>query len=395
MVEPIAADKDNIDSLIESNNRFSFELLKKLRDEEEGNIFFSPLNIYQVVAIAYAGARSRTATQIETALCYNIKNIDLHRAFQRFNERIQSKMGDKESHELSVANAAWVQDGLKLTEVYFDVVNGYYKAGLEVLDFQRNPEEAVLNINQWVSEKTREKIKGIIGRDDINDTTCLILTGAIYFLGRWVSEFMPNRTRDKDFYLLNGKIKKVPTMCQGENFRYFNGEGFKALELPYRGGSLAMVILLPEEAYFRKLYAKAFSKFEKGLDEKQILSVIDALENHGENVIVSLPKLKLDTKYNLKKNLEEMGMTEAFYINKADFSGITTQEPIYISDIIHKAYVSVDEQGTEAAAATAVGEYVGAIREYITFDINRPFVFCIVDRETKAILFVGSIVDPL
>jgi serpin B len=253
-----------------------------------------------------------------------------------------------------------------------------------VLDFGGAPEESRITINDWVSEQTEGRIQNLIPQGAIDPLTRLVLTNAIYFNAAWANPFQEEATRDGPFTLLDGSRIAVPMMHQTESFGYAKGEGYQAVELPYDGHELSMVILLPDR--------DSFDPFEDSLDVDQAQAIMQNLKR-GQVALI-MPKFEFDSRFSLKQALEAMGMPAAFS-GGADFSGMTGSTDLFISDVLHKAFVSVDEEGTEAAAATAVVMKLSvAAEEPTTVTIDRPFIFLIRDIETGAILFVGRVVDP-
>jgi serpin B len=253
-----------------------------------------------------------------------------------------------------------------------------------VLDFASAPEEARTTINEWVSEQTEERIKDLIPQGAIDALTRLVLTNAIYFNAAWANPFEEAATHDGPFHLLDGSEASVPLMKQTEGFGYAEGEGYQAVELPYDGRELAMVVLLPREGQFEE--------FEGGLDAAQAEQIIGSLAYR--QVALTMPKFEFESEFMLRDTLAALGMAEAFS-EQADFSGMTGQRDLFISDVVHKAFVSVDENGTEAAAATAViMKLTAAVEEPAEMTMDRPFIFLIRDLETGAILFVGRVVEP-
>jgi serpin B len=258
-----------------------------------------------------------------------------------------------------------------------------YGAGLRVLDFLGAPEESRLTINDWVAKQTEERIENLIPKGLINPMTRLVLTNAIYFNAAWAYPFDEDLTSDGVFHRLDGGEVTVPMMHQTESFGYAEGDGYQAVELPYDGDELSMVILLPASGQFEA--------FEEALDVEQANAIINALR--GKEVVLTMPKFEFDSEFSLRETLAALGMPIAFS-GDADFSGMTGTRELYIADVVHKAFVSVDEAGTEAAAATAVVMEMSAIPETVEVTIDRPFIFFIRDIETGAILFVGRILNP-
>jgi serpin B len=394
--ELLKSDKERITSpdvstseqalLVDGNSAFAFELYQALR-EQEGNLFYSPHSISVALAMTYAGARGDTAEEMAATLHFMLEQDRLHPAFNWLDAELASRgegaQGkDGEGFRLNIVNAIWGQKGYEFLTEFLDVLAENYGAGLRILDFINQTEESRLAINDWVSDQTEGRIKDLIPQGVINVATCLVLTNAIYFNAAWKYPFDEKMTANGPFYLLNGEQITVPMMRQTEAFGYTDGEGYQAVELPYDGEELSMVIVLPE--------AGNFEAFEEGLQVPQVCDIINSLRPSG--VTLTMPQFEFDSEFSLKNTLEDMGMPSAF--GAADFSGMTGTRDLYIRDVLHKAFVSVDEAGTEAAAATAVAMEEEAPEPRVEVTIDRPFIFLIRDIETGTILFVGRVLDP-
>jgi serpin B len=374
--------------LVNGNSAFTFDLYQALR-EENGNLFYSPYSISLALAMTYAGARGETEQQMADTLHFILSQDHLHPTFNaldlelaRRGEGAEGK--DGEGFRLNIVNAIWGQEGYTFLSEFLDVLAENYGAGLRLLDFMEAPEESRVTINDWVSEQTEGRIEDLIPPGLITALTRLVLTNAIYFNAAWQHPFKEDMTDDGTFHLLDGGEVTVPMMRQTESFPYAEGEGYQAVELLYDGRELSMVILLPE--------AGGFEAFEGLLDAKRVDVILEHLA--PSQVALTLPKFEFESGFSLKNTLAAMGMPVAFS-GGADFSGMDGTGGLFIADVIHKAFVSVDEAGTEAAAATAVVMMKGAAPEpSIEVTIDRPFVFLIRDIETGAILFVGRIVNP-
>jgi serpin B len=374
--------------LIEGNGAFAFELYQALKGEQ-GNLFYSPYSISLALAMTYAGARGETAQQMADTLNFILEQERLHPAFNWLDAEIANRGEgaegkDGEGFRLNIVNAIWGQKDYEFLSDFLDVLAENYGAGLRILDFITETEASRLAINQWVSDQTEGRIEDLIPQGAIDTLTRLVLTNAIYFNAAWEYPFDEDMTADGPFYLLDGEQVTVPMMKQTESFGYANGEGYQAVELQYDGGELSMVIFLPE--------AGNFKVFEEGLQAQQVDAIVNDLQpTHGT---LTMPKFEFDSEFSLKDTLVEMGMPIAFS-GAADFSGMTGNPELFISEVVHKAFVSVDESGTEAAAATAVIAKLTAVPvPTVEVTINRPFIFLIRDIETGAILFVGRVMNP-
>jgi serpin B len=374
--------------LVEGNSAFAFELYQALKGEE-GNLFYSPYSISLALAMTYAGARGETAQQMAATLQFLLEQERLHPAFNWLDAELVSRGEgaegkDGEGFRLNIVNAIWGQKDYEFLSDFLDVLAENYGAGLRILDFITETEASRLIINEWVSDQTEGRIEDLIPQGAIDALTRLVLTNAIYFNAAWEYPFDEDVTADGPFYLPDGGQVIVPMMKQTESFGYTDGEGYQAVELLYDGEELSMVILLPE--------AGQFQAFEEGLQAQQVCDIISDLQTTG--VALTMPQFEFDSEFSLKDTLAGMGMPIAFS-GGADFSGMTGNPELFISEVVHKAFVSVDEAGTEAAAATAVIMRLTAVPEHpVEFTIDHPFIFLIRDIETGAILFVGRVLNP-
>ena len=379
----------DLTTLVDGNSAFAFDMYQALR-EEDGNLFYSPYSISLALAMTYAGARGETAQQMADTLHFTLENNRLHPAFNWLDIELGSrgegaKGKDEEGFRLNIVNAIWGQKGYEFLSKFLDILAENYGAGLRPLDFAKAPEESRITINNWVSDQTEGRIEDLIPQGLIDTLTRLVLTNAIYFNAAWQYPFEEEMTKDGPFYLLDGDEVTVPMMKQTEHFSYTEGEGYQAVELPYDGRELSMVILLPRTDNFKS--------FEGSLDYQRLDSLIKALEYRRVNL--TMPKFEFESDFRLGETLAAMGMPDAFAWPIADFSGMTGNRDLFIGDVVHKAFVSVDEAGTEAAAATAVVMPTAMPpEEPVEVTVDRPFIFLIRDIETGAILFVGRVVDP-
>ncbi len=390
----------DLGELAAGNNAFAFDLYQAIRDGEE-NLFYSPYSISVALAMVYAGARGQTERQMAETLHFDLPQEQLHPAFNTLDLALDSRghattrevsgeSVEEVAFRLNTANAVWGQAGYSFRPEYLDLLALSYGAGVRLVDFQANAPAAVGAINQWVSEETEGRIREVV--DELSEDTRLVLANAIYFNAQWALPFAEASTKDEPFYLLGGDEEKVPLMHQWDDFLYTEADGYQAIQLPYHYGEVAMVILLPGEGRFREI--------EERLTGDWVQSVVAGLREH--DVILTMPKFRVETPVlNLAGTLSAMGMPDAFSLPDADFSGITeSQPPLYIGRVLHKAFVDVDEEGTEAAAATVVEMLVGAALDEptepppIIMRIDRPFIFLIRDIETNTILFVGRVMNP-
>ena len=378
--------QNELHSVVKGNNSFCFDLYHKLKGAK-GNLFFSPYSISTALAMTYAGARGETEKQMAQVMHYTLPQEELHPAFSILQSDLNTieKKGDV---QLNIANSLWLQKGDPFLNSFIDLNKKYYDAGLYFVNFAQSA--AVRDkINGWVEDKTHDKIKDLIKPPIPLPQTSLILCNAIYFKGDWLSQFDKSSTVDRDFYVSPDTTKKVPMMSQKSDFRYKDFGKLCALELPYEGNDLSMIIFLPKEI-------DSLANFEKDLTNDTVKIWIDELMgSHESEVLVSIPKFKTTCEFELSETLYDMGMPSAFSLPPADFSGMTGTKDLYISKVIHKAYVDVNEEGTEAAAATAVVMLKSVAAKPLEFRADHPFIFLIRENKTGSILFIGRIVDPM
>jgi len=377
------ATEAGVAEVVSANNRFALEAYSKFNESEAGNIFFSPYSISSALAMTFEGAKGKTADEIQQVFYFQ-KDDSARRSSHAslFNSINKS---DK-NYQLDTANALWVQENFPFLEEYFSTVEDYYGGKATNMDFVNKAEESRQTINFWVEEKTRDKIKDLIPSGLIDSMTRLVLTNAIYFKGKWLLEFDEANTQEQDFHVSETETVKAELMkLNGEEFSYYENEELQALELPYKGNEVSMLLLLPKE--------NSLNALENSITPEKLSEVQDALFNTSVNV--SIPKFKFETKYFMKQALAEMGMPTAFS-SEADFSGMTGARDLAISEVIHQAFVEVNEEGTEAAAATAVIMKELAIdpSETKEFKADHPFIFLIQENETGSILFMGRVSNP-
>jgi serpin B len=376
---------------VAGNSAFAFDLYQNLRGEREGNFLYSPYSLSSALAMTYAGARGETERQMAGTLHFALPPARLHPVFNGLELDIAqrgegAKGKEREGFRLTTVNALWGQDGYTFLSGFLDILAEHYGAGLRLLDFESKPEQSREDINDWVSDQTEERIEALIPEGAINALTRLVLVNAIYFDAAWLDPFEAESTHEATFHLLDGGEVSVPMMTKRDSFHYTGDEGYQVVELPYDGGELSMVVLLPE--------SDRFESFESSLDAGRVSDILEDL--HPEDVHLSMPKFTLDSSTRLKQTLSDMGMPDAFLYQVADFSGMDGSREIFVGDVIHKAFISVDELGTEAAAASAV-VLPATARERpppIEVTVNRPFVFLIRDIQTGTILFLGRVLDP-
>lgn len=385
-----------------AGNAFAVDLYERL-SEKEGNLFFSPASIQTALAMAYAGAEERTAAQMANVLHFENAGRAVHSEFKALLHQLNTprmvryykevdgeiKPAEKPAYELVIANALWGQQGYPWIQAFLDLAASNYGASLREVDFAQNPEAASQTINRWVETKTQDRIKDLIARGAISPMMRLILTNAIYFKAAWANQFADHATRDMPFQVSASNRIPVPMMTRKDDFQYLETERFQALEMPYEANELAMVVFLPTAV-------DGLADFENSLTSEKLDGWIKDFRR--EEVDVFFPKFTFTSSFSLSGILAAMGMQDAFSPDSADFSGMTTAERIFISDVIHKAFVAVDEKGTTAAAATAVMMAGTAMPlpkpDPKVFKADHPFLFCIRHNPTGKILFMGRFSAP-
>ena len=370
----------------QGDNQFAVELCAQLDREQPGkNLFFSPTSISLALAMTAAGARGPTQSEMVKVLHLDADLTQAHAHYHQLLEKWNA-VGEKRAYQLRVANRLWGQKGYPIRPEFLALTHEQYGAEMLLVDFAQ-AEAASREINHWVEQQTNGKINNLIPPASLNALTRLVLTNAVYFKGDWAQPFDKRNTREEDFTVSAQAKVKVPLMHQQTKMGYAEEETFQVLEMPYAGRELSMVVLLPKKF-------DGLPTLEKAITVDKLGSLMSKL--HVRKVITYLPKFKLETSFSLNPTLEAMGMKRAFS-RTADFSGISTAENLYISDVLHKAYVDVNEEGTEAAAATGV--MVGAMaarrpEPVPVFRADHPFLFLIRDTKAGNILFMGRLINP-
>jgi len=376
------ATTESVSSLSDSMNDFSFDLYQHLGVESDENIFFSPYSIFVALAMTYEGARGDTAQQMKNVLGFEQNDEVSLCSFGR----IYNLLNIDSEYTLNTANALWTQKDYPFLEEYLNFINNYYMGMATDLDFT-DPDTAAEIINEWVEDNTGGKIEDMLSSSDINPSTVLILSNAIYFKGLWLHQFEEKDTVDRDFEKTTEETIQVPTMVSinsEESFNYTETEDLQILELPYKGDAVSMVILLPKE--------NNITIAEQQLNSENLTTWLESLS--PTVVDIYLPKFTFKTEYNLKDTLIDMGLGIAFS-SAADFSGMNGRGGLAIEKVLHKAFVEVNEEGTEAAAATTVHVLETSIPgPSKVFDADHPFIFLIQHKETGTILFMGTVFDP-
>jgi serine protease inhibitor len=370
-------------NLAAASNAFGFDLFQQLRRQDANkNVFFSPLSVTFALAMTYNGAAGETKNAMARALkVEGMSNAELNHAS---HDLLKSLKGSDPKIELAIANSLWARGGVRFNESFLADNRAFYSAEISTLDF--SSPQAADTINRWVSASTKGKISKII--DNIDPQKVMFLINAVYFKGQWQKRFEKTLTKEQPFYLPGGQKKPVPMMAQSGNYLYHRGDKFQAVNLPYGEGGVSLYLFLPDKGSSLDEFLKSlsFQKWEGWINNFN--------DTPGD---VKLPRFKLDYEETLNDSLKAVGMGVAFNPREADFSGIRPERDLFISEVKHKAVVEVNEEGTEAAAATSVGVTTTSIREpreRFSFVADRPFLMAIRDSKTGAILFMGAVMEP-
>jgi serpin B len=383
--QALASARTEMNPLVDANTAFALQLYGKL-GSTEGNLALSPYSISSALAMTYAGARGDTARQMEQTLDFDQSKTGLHELFGRLDAALKAAQG---SNELSIANSLWPQEKYPFREEFLNLLNKDYGATITPLNYEREAEPARVTINQWVDDKTRHKIAELIGPGVLNELTRMVLVNAIYFNGTWATPFPESATQPDKFCAQPGTTITVPFMHKRGQFSYGENDQVQLLALPYVGQQLEMVVLLPRSR-------DGIGPLESSLTPASLAAWTSGMWN--QQVDVALPKFKMASGFSLAQALKALGLNDAFDPSRADFSGMDGRAHwLYLSAVLHKAYIEVNEKGTEAAAATAVVMRPTAMRIQEPpreFRADHPFLFLIRDSTTGSILFVGRVVKP-
>ena len=389
--QPIdAATPEQLAQLVAADANFALRLYRQIVSTERGNVFISPYSISTALSMAYAGARGNTAQEMADVMGIWPDAGAWHAARNRLDLELAAAAardwpgeGEVVPLTLEPVNTFFGQADFPFEPSFLDVLAASYGAGMNTVDFANDTEAARLAINAWVAERTHDRIEELLAQGDLTDLTRFVLVNAIYFKASWIRKFNPDQTRTEPFQLLGGTSADVPMMHTNQKFEYASGEGWQAVRVPYFGAS--MVIVVPD--------AGRFSDVEATIDS-DVLAAMSAQMSEAM-VDLGLPRWESESRFDLLDNLGRMGIVDLFDPDAADLSGVADTRQLYVSHVIHQANVTVDENGTEAAAATAiVGDEVSAPNRYVTLTIDRPFLYFIQDNTTGEILFLGRTLTP-
>ncbi|XP_071764340.2 leukocyte elastase inhibitor-like isoform X5 [Centroberyx gerrardi] len=384
--------------LTEANTSFSLALFKKLsEDDKTGNVFYSPFSISSALAMVLLGARGNTATQMSEVFfgcpqSLNVQKVqeDVHVGFNK----LMSELNKPEApYALSLANRLYGEKSYQFVEDFLAETKKHYNAELESVDFKTSPEAARNNINSWVEKQTQDKIKEVLVQGVVDNMTRLVLVNAIYFKGNWDKKFKEDRTKDTQFRLNKKDTKPVKMMHQTNEFplTFIPKANCQILEMPYKGKDLSMLIFLPNDM---EDGTTGLEKLEKKLTYEKFVEWTRPDMMNTVEVQVGLPRFKMEEKYDLKKILSSMGMVDAFDIGMSDFSGMSPANDLVLSKVVHKAFVEVNEEGTEAAAATAATIRFCSYTVPTIFMADHPFLFFIRHNPSMSVLFAGRFCSP-
>ena len=381
--------------LTAGNSAFALDLYHRLAAEAQGNLVYSPHSISMALAMAYAGARSETQAQMADVLHFTLPQEQLHSAFGALHQRLTTPVEevDEDAFKLNIANSVWGQENHPFRKEYLDILRNSYGEEVRQTDFASKPYEARVSINEWVAQETGDRIKDLIPMEAISIYTRLVLANAIYLDAKWLNNFHEMDTSGMPFHPTPKTTVNVPTMRQQEDMGYMQGNGFQAVQLAYEGESASMIILVPDEG--------RYSEVERNLTTAIIYELTERMEQ--TEVELLLPKFDMEYDVSLPDALAAMGMADAFSDTEADFSGMDGNSCgqagdlcLYVNAVVHKAFIKVDEEGTEAAAATAVVVQQRSLppEPDVRLHVDRPFIFLVREASTGAILFVGRVTNP-
>ncbi|MFO8050564.1 MAG: serpin family protein [Thermoplasmatota archaeon] len=373
--------EDGVQDMVSANNRFAMDLYLRLLEDE--NVMICPYSIFSALSMTYEGANGNTASQMKDVLHLPDDDIERRGSFAKVQNDINR---GSEEYELATANKIWPHEGFPVEEDFVNIIKQFYYGGVEALDYGNDPASCREKINTWVANRTNDRIEDLIPEGVLGYETYMVLTNAVYFKGTWVFQFDEDETIDRDFHREDGTKVQVPMMSMlledDDQLDYWEDSDLQAVELPYEGDEVSMMLLLPKDG--------TLSEMESELDAERLEEIRNGMDK--TEIELYMPRFDMKQKYNLNEPLKDLGMTDAF--GDADFSKMTPELDLFIDQVFHDTFIEVNEEGTEAAGATAVGVSYESIPSYPTFNANRPFMFLIQQKETGNILFMGRVADP-
>jgi len=379
IIFPLIAINLNAQSIIESNNQFGFEFYQEIKSNN--NFVFSPASISSAFAMTYNGAQGNTFNEMAQVFHFN-KNLS---EFNTDYKNLFTLNENQKDFQFYNANSLWIQEGMEIKQNFLDVNKTYYGASLNLLDFKNDSEKSRITINNWVSEKTKNKINDLLNPSTIDNATRLVLVNALYFKGAWKKQFKKEQNTKDKFQVAKRDFIEADFMNTSVNTWYYQDNYAEIIDIPYSDDDYSLMIIVPKS--YRKI-----KKLEKKLDQEFYNNYINYKEK--KQVKLSIPKFNIKSDYDLGETLVKMGLKDAFTGN-ADFSGITEQEKLYISQAIHKATIEINEEGTEAAAATAVVmRKMSVMLDNVELKVDRPFIYILRNNQTNCIYFIGKVVNP-
>lgn len=383
------APKEDLDKVVKGQTELALELHRQLAADNDENLIFSPFSISVALSMSYAGAEGATQQAFETVLKGGLSEAAHHHAMNDLDRQLTSRGqgasgADGQPFRLNTANQIFAKKGYPIELPFLDTLALEYGANMRLMEFDRDPEGARESINRWVEQKTEDRIKDLLAPGTIENDTRLVLVNAVYFNASWLTPFEPNATRNEDFHLLSGGTKSVAFMNAPDlGTRAAQVDGVEVFELAYDGNELSMLVLMPAQGTFKA--------FENALTAETLAGYVAALK--AEHLGLSFPKFEARTSANLRAPLDALGLGVAFS-STADFSGITKEEQLAITGVVHQAFVKVNEAGTEAAAATAVIFGPTSVPVVRPLKVDRPFIFAVRDNATGAVVFLGRVTVP-
>lgn len=378
-VEPPA----KLTEIAADTNAFAVALYRQM-DDAPGNLFFCPYSIRTALLMTFAGAQGETARQMAEVLQVREPVSQVHESVQAWHASLNSKPDEQAGYQLHTANALWGQQGFMIRPAFVQQLNTFYGGGLREVDFAHALEEARQTINAWVETETEGKIVEFLKPKMLDASATLVLTNSVYFKGAWEAPFDREKTTDAPFYLTRDESIAVPMMSQIMTTNYGEDDALQVLELPYAGERLSMALVVPKQL-------DGLHQVEQQLSATFFPDLLRLLQ--PQKVMVTIPRWSMEAEVSLPDALRSLGMRDAFALPPADFSGITGGKDVYISAVLHKAVLDVNEEGSEAAATTEVVMSRG-LRRYPEFVADRPFLLMVRDRLTGGMLFLGRVVNP-